>query len=195
MLLCGTWDLGQNWVLPCKLAARACNFKFCKNPKNYCMLGGPIHPQTSGCFSQDAGSRMANQKHNNTLVRIWASMALYKLFMIQDKASSHPTSFFRSDIRPILGPRTPAILPAQRNLTCSAMNGGSKSTGSLSESWVVWYPFTTQEKQSSHQTSSDLLDCGFWWHMKVYGIPPKNIKKTLNTNEPSLPVSLNTTKR
>lgn len=62
------WDLGQNWVLSCKLAARACNFKFCKNPKNYCMLGGPIHPQTSGCFSQDAGSRMANQKHNNTLV-------------------------------------------------------------------------------------------------------------------------------
>ena len=106
---------------------------------------------------------------------------------------------------PILGPRTPAILPAQRNLTCSAINGGSKSTGSLSESWVissvltrhevVWYPFTTQEKQSSHQTSSDLLDCGFWWHMKVYGIPSENRKKTLNTNEPSLPVSLNTTKR
>ena len=63
--------------------------------KNYRMLGGPIHPHNSGCFSQGADSRIANQKHNNTLVcpevqvesehHIW----LYtNSSMIQDKASS-----------------------------------------------------------------------------------------------------------
>ena len=35
-------------------------FQSLQIPKMYRML--------CGCFSQDAGSRMANQKHNNTLV-------------------------------------------------------------------------------------------------------------------------------
>lgn len=120
------WDLEQNWVLSCKLAARACNFKFCKNPKNYCTLGGPM-PYSSAhrrmfltrCWLKDGKSK--TQQHpcvSRRSSRIWASMAWYKLFMIQNKASSHW-------VAPILGPRTPAIPPGQLKFdVLSHLNGG-----------------------------------------------------------------------